>query len=430
VNIALILANAAPGAAGEFLGFALGFPLGSLMFFIGPAWLINVIARAKVVNGWTGAYVFCMIFGPLNLLAGCAALLTGVPTQGPMLLAGAVGVMFGKMCKGMAEQFNRERQHLKRRPQQPTSSPAFPSVAGSPGHVSHSSLPPKPGPDLTSTAQPNHLGTALSFVIALALAGGLGMVGSALMSESKAGAEKPALEKKDSADFRAEAEAAFVEGKFTSAATFAEAALGELKAESASESEIIACKEYVARCQYKAKLYESACLSYGYLVKKRPSDKQLAQTSQLVRREYWEKELKPKLKLAEKHRANERFGPARDLAKEVRELCRRAGLDTSGADALLASVDKSERAFTNRSVTRNREHHLNKVIPVQIGSPLTGGRVEKMSRREYLRRKELERQGRSWEKQPNMGTSTQPSADAYPKANPARNRRAQPASRW
>ena len=48
--------------------------------------------------------------------------------------------------------------------------------------------------------------------------------------------------------------------------------------------------------------------AYSYLAKKKPA---LAETAGLVKREYWQKELNPKLKEAERHRANRRYDRAK-----------------------------------------------------------------------------------------------------------------------
>jgi hypothetical protein len=238
------------------------------------------------------------------------------------------------------------------------------------------------------------------------------LVGSPADAPSPKAAKEPRSE-----DSLGEAQAAFAQGEFSKATALTEHCLKLSKSEGVPEAELLNRKEYLAKCQYKAKHYEEACLSYNYLAKKLKNKPQLAETARLVRQEYWRKELQPKLKEAERHRANGRFERAKRFALEVKALCKKAGLDTGPADSLLAYIDQSSRATLGRAIQKRQQARMNEVIPVRIQDGYNygpfGGRTEKMTRREYIRRKNLEKQGKSWSK---PRASVKPKS-SYPKAN-------------
>ena len=192
--------------------------------------------------------------------------------------------------------------------------------------------------------------------------------------------------------FYEQAKDAFGKKDFAAAATRAEQSLAALKSEGAPTDALLERKEYVARCQYKAKRYEAAYLNYKYLAKAKPQNKELSKTASLIKGEYWRKELKPELDDAENHLANARLGKARFAAQEIQGKLKTSGLDVTPAQNLLARIDRSEKHLMQKGSAKRREATLNRVIPVQIGPGI--GNVTHMTRREYLRRKKLETGGR------------------------------------
>lgn len=198
----------------------------------------------------------------------------------------------------------------------------------------------------------------------------------------------PTPKEKASVTFLAQAEEAYKAGRFVESATRAEQALAMQKSEGAPPDDVIKTKELIARSYYKAKQYPEACEQYQYLVKQKPEDAQLKKTAKLVRQEFWNKELKPKLAEAEKQLKSGDRDSARDTALEVKATAKKFGFDPAPAKKLLARVDRAEAAFLDKSSAARKEAFLNEVIKVRVTSPYNPmGSVQKMTRREYLRKK-------------------------------------------
>jgi len=154
---------------------------------------------------------------------------------------------------------------------------------------------------------------------------------------------KPAVSPRDPSTLSspAEAEAAFSAGNYREAAQIARNHLDQLKSDEAPRAEIVKAMEYLANCQAKAGMYDKACFNYAELVKAQPEEAEYQKALKISRGSYWDKELAPKLKEAERLRDKKRFSSAVSLADEVRTAALKAGLSPDPADRVLNSIEKA-----------------------------------------------------------------------------------------
>jgi hypothetical protein len=384
-----LFAQADPSFAGELIGRLMSIPVTSMILFWLPSWLINQITRKATLNVWTGVYYFSSIFGFFAILGGCAAMANGNTGNAPMPGTGAVGLIWASMAKAFAGQFDMENRTLQKRSPNAMAPGAPPSHLRPDAPMNHL-RPGAPAPITQSAAAEsgqNPMGLILSFIIALALFGGLFVVGSALMGEDEVqtSPSSKVSTPADSGTLLKEAQAAADEKRFQTAAAKCELAIPALKREGAQAAELFKAKKQAAKFNYKAKNYAAAIDHYTYLAKKDPKFKS---TISVIKQEAWASEVKPLLAEADANIAKQEYNRARSSVDEARKTAKSLGLDVTPIQQFESRIASYQGQADQAVVARRRQAHLDETVTVRVttwNNPM--GTPTRMTRREYLTRK-------------------------------------------
>ncbi len=384
-----------PYSAGYLLGMAMGVPIWGTLLFLLPSWLINGMAGRTLVNGYTFAYAFGMIFSTIFSFTGCVSIITPKPELG-LGFAGGVGYMWSLWCKTRSQELNAERAQQQRGmsrggapgtpPPTPMETPAYPGFSVKPpiapvhGPPTRQARPEPPPSQAVQWAS-----TLVALSIAVILMGGLWLATEGLR-EKHLTVSKPAETKSEIAtadDYWAEAKDASSKGDHGTATVRAQMALNSLKKEGRSATEIQSCKELIANSAYKARDYKLALEHFAGLKKSNPKGN-YAQTIAVIRQNVWAEQVKPLLAEAELAFSKGDYGRARRSAESATAIAKDHGLSTEPMGSIQSRIRSAEGASASRSADRRREAYLNEVITVRI---IPQGTYETMTRREFMARK-------------------------------------------